>query len=412
MNNKLWLIISREYSLRVRKKSFIITTLLFPIILAVLILFPVIFHDMGSDTLEEIAVVDASGEYGYELTKSSSFNYVMSQTGEDNTVKDGCARIILQVDSVGNLISASILSNHNLGVQMLAEINGDINDAAANVNLLRSGVPGIVELVNAAKVEIPLLPLLVNEDGNTEESGVLSGFLIGMAVSFTLYMFILIYGQIVMHSIIDEKSNRVVEVIVSSISSTKLLLGKILGIGAVALTQIGIWVIIIMVFVKFLLPQLLSPEETVSLLPILGSVDELFAVFGYLAVFLAGGYLLYSSIYAALGASVDNAQDGAQLQTFATLPIIVALMLSINVGNSPDSSLATILSIVPFTSPMVMMMRIPVGVSAVEIALSVAVLFASALMLLWISARIYRVGIFKYGKKPTIKEILSWTKFK
>lgn len=232
-----------------------------------------------------------------------------------------------------------------------------------------------------------------------------------------LYMFILMYGQMVMTSIIEEKANRVLEVVVSSVKPYTLLMGKLLGIGCVALTQILIWAFIILAFTMWGLPAILSSatdmdSATLSLVLGIGNPAYIMKLFGCMTLFLVGGYLFYSSIYAAIGSSVDNIQDASQLTSFATMPIIIGLLLAFTVVNDPTSQLAFWTSMIPFTSPMVMMSRMPFGVAGWEIALSAVLLFVSVLFMIWLSAKIYRIGIFMYGKKPNIKDLVRWAKYK
>ena len=212
------------------------------------------------------------------------------------------------------------------------------------------------------------------------------------------------------------------------------MLGKIIGIGAVAITQVIIWALLIAGFISFVLPGIvggqmfaeldalragtLNPADATTdlgvlqVLAMLSSLNYIFSIFGYLVLFLIGGFMLYASLYAAIGASVDNAQDGAQLQVFCIVPVIVGLMFAMTIGQNPDSSLATLLSMIPFTAPMIMMSRIPSGVPAGEIFTSLAILYASIVAIIWFTAKIYRVGIFMYGKKPNLKELLRWAKYK
>ena len=240
-----------------------------------------------------------------------------------------------------------------------------------------------------------------------------------MLMSLVLYMFVLIYGQMVMTSIIEEKNNRVLEVVVSSVSPSRLMMGKILGIGAVAVTQIVIWALLICSFTTWVMPSMLSSFlnggsdlDLMQALTMLGDTGYILNLFALLILLLIGGYLFYSSIYAAIGSAVDNIQDASQLQTAAIMPIIIALVISMSVATDPNSPLAFWTSLVPFTSPMIMMMRIPFGIATWEIALSLGILYISIIGMIWIAAKIYRVGIFMYGKKPSLKELIRWINYK
>ena len=240
-----------------------------------------------------------------------------------------------------------------------------------------------------------------------------------MFTMLVLYMFILIYGQMVMTSIIEEKNNRVLELVVSSVKPMQLMMGKILGVGLVAITQILIWGAILVAASLWLMPALtatLAAESSdpgmLQALYQLGDPVFMATLMLMLTIFLIGGYLFYSSIFAAIGSAVDNIQDASQLTSLAVVPIIFALMVAMAVVADPNSSLAVWTSIIPFTSPMVMMARIPFGVPLWQEIVSVAVLFLSFFGMIWITAKIYRVGIFMYGKKPSIAELIRWTRYK
>ena len=233
-----------------------------------------------------------------------------------------------------------------------------------------------------------------------------------------LYMFILIYGQMVMNSIIEEKNNRVLEIVVSSVNPTSLMLGKIAGIGLVAITQIVIWGALLAIASAWALPVLGAAAASVGDASLSGAMAQLgdtawlASLFGWLVLFVIGGYLFYSAIWAAIGSAVDNIQDASQLSSIATVPVIIGIVCSMSIVQDPDSTMAVWVSMIPFTSPMAMMSRLPYGVPMWEILLSLGVLYASFMALIWVCAKIYRVGIFMYGKKPTLMEIIRWARYK
>jgi ABC-2 type transport system permease protein len=245
-------------------------------------------------------------------------------------------------------------------------------------------------------------------------------YMLGLLMMLMLYMFIMLYGQMVMTSIIEEKGNRVLEIVVSSVKPTHLMLGKILGIGAVAVAQIAIWAVLVFAFMKFGMPfvtdslsaEAATDNDLAAIMSILSDTGFIMSMFAYMILFLIGGYLFYSAIYAAIGSAVDNIQDASQLQSIALAPIMLGLIMSMTVVADPNSTLATWLSIIPLTSPMIMMTRLPFGVGVGEIIASLLVLYASTLLIVWFSAKIYRIGIFMYGKKPTIKELIRWARYK
>ncbi len=237
-----------------------------------------------------------------------------------------------------------------------------------------------------------------------------------------------------MTSIIEEKNNRVLEIVVSSIKPSQLMLGKIIGIGLVAVTQVLIWGALISSISGLILPNLLPTEvmsdvnaynngtiniatanndtEMLQAISTIGNVGYVLSIFGYLMLFLIGGFLFYSSIYAAIGSAVDNIQDAGQFQSIVVFPIIIGLILAMTVVSDPNSTLATVMSMIPFTSPMVMMARIPFGIATWEIVTSLVILYISFVVMVWLAAKIYRVGIFMYGKKPTIKELIRWINYR
>lgn len=407
----MMLIISREYTSRVKKKGFIITTLLMPLIFVGLMFLPVLLSEMN-DGPKEIVVIDHSEQLTPALVKSGLPLKFTNQT-EAEVFADEANSMVLVIgeDAVENPSNIAFYNREATGMELNMMLNEILSTAIEDVRLENLGQPQVRRMLESVKAEVNITTLKVNANGEAENSDATTSFLIGMAMTFVLYMFIMIYGQMVMSGIIEEKNNRVLEILVSSVKPFQLMMGKLIGIGAVAVTQITIWVVIIAFFVSTVLPNIASPElqATLSVVELLGSV---FSIFGYLILFLVGGFLLYASIYAAIGASVDNIQDGSQLQTFAIVPVIIALVLAMSIAENPDSSIATIFSIIPFTSPMVMMARIPSGVDTWELLLSVAVLYSTVVFLIWLTAKIYRVGIFMYGKKPNIKELIKWAKYK
>lgn len=437
MNNNIGLVIAREYSLRVKKRSFIITTLIFPILIILLMFLPTLLQGVGSQMPETITVSDPTGKIGPLLVTDGQLNYAFTTDPIDSVItkSDRLPAIGLKESIIETPErSVAYYSTESPGMEMLMVMTEDLEQAVEKIRLEAYDITNLNEILDEVDANVYIDATVLKDNGETERADAVTGFVIGMAMSFILYMFLLIYGQLVMHSVIEEKNNRVLELIVSSVKPTQLMIGKIVGIGAVALTQVAIWAIVICAFVKFGLPSIVGHNimdnmgaimagemdpasvgadiKLLQVLSIVSSLGYVFSVFGYLMVFLVGGFMLYASIYAAIGAAVDNAQDGAQLQIFATVPIVLALMFSISVGQDPNSPLAFWLSIIPFTSPMVMMMRIPSGVPAGEIILSIALLAATVIFFLWFSAKIYRVGIFMYGKKPTVKDLIRWARYK
>lgn len=434
--NNISLVISREYTQRVRKKGFIFTTLLMPVVMLALMFAPVLLNGIGSK-VETITVVDNSGKLTSYLVTNPSLPYVITDEPVEDlkTNTDINSFLVIGQDIVDNPSDVTLYHRGGGSIEMEMLLKEDIKNAIESRRLEELNLGDIKKVMNEVEADVNITTQKIDDNGNVSSSNTLTSYLIGLVMSVILYIFILIYGQLVMMSIIEEKSNRVLEIIVTSIKPTHLMLGKILGIGAVAVTQVLIWAALIAAFVQFALPPIvgdqifaelaalkagtlditaIDPDHLgmLQILSMLSSLSYIFSIFGYLLLFLIGGFMLYASLYAAIGASVDNAQDGAQLQIFCIVPVIVGFMFGMTVGQNPDSSIATILSLIPFTAPMVMMARIPSGVPTGEIIASLAILYASIVLIIWFTAKIYRVGIFMYGKKPTVKELIKWARYK
>jgi ABC-2 type transport system permease protein len=297
-------------------------------------------------------------------------------------------------------------------------------------------IDNLNEILDEIHADVRLRTIRVDENGANESENVSSmiSFAVGMGMMFILYMFLLLYGQMVMTSIIEEKNNRVLELMVSSVKPLHLMLGKIIGVGLVAVVQVVIWGVLICAMSMFLLPAIMPDAlaqqvaainagsfdatatgfdpDMLQAIAALSSVGYIAKMFAFMLLFLIGGFLFYASIFAAIGSAVDNIQDASQLQTFAIIPIILALVFAMTVAADPNSTLALWLSVIPFTSPMVMLARIPFDIATWQIVLSVVVLYISFVAMAWVAAKIYRIGIFMYGKKPTITDLVRWMRYK
>ena len=419
MNSQLSTIITREYLERVKRKSFIISTILMPVFMVLLMALPALIAIFSTPEEKEIAVVDESGVIAKTLQNGDETKFVVTQATladlTDN--EDYYGVLVIGKDIVDNPSAVTLYTHSASSMQLENAIARQIKETVESIRLRRYNIENLSEILAAVNADVKLQTFSIDSDETSETSSTLSYF-IGIIMSFMLYMFILLYGQMVMTSIIEEKNNRVLEIVVSSVKPTYLMLGKIIGIGLVAITQILIWAIIIMSFTFWVMPSLVAgiaggaDPEMMAALGLLGDGSYMLTLFVYLILFLVGGYLFYSSIYAAIGSAVDNIQDASQLQTFAVLPIIIGMVLAPSVVGDPMSSFATWVSIIPFTSPMVMMARIPFDIPVWQIITSLVLLYATFLFMIWLSAKIYRVGIFMYGKKPTIGELIRWARYK
>lgn len=421
MNSPLSIIVSREYLERVKRKSFIISTILVPLFMLLVMVAPAAFLMLSEPESKVVAVVDQTGLIAPRLQSNDEIRFIVTNESIDSLRADATNDIIVSINE-GAIDQperfVTIYTHGSLTLMTSSYISGQINKAIRDTRIDSYDIPGIRQIIRDVQVNVTSYPTIrIDKEEDVVDSSAASYF-ISLAVDMALYMFILIYGQMVMNSIIEEKNNRVLELVVSSVKPKTLMLGKILGIGAVALTQILIWAVLLggasyglTAFTGGILEQI-DDAEVAGAIGMLSDPVYVVTLFGYLMLFFIGGYLFYSAIYAAIASAVDNVQDAGQLSSVATMPIIVAIMASMAVINNPSSTLAFWLSVIPFTSPMCMMARLPFEVPFWEIALSLVVLYASFMVLIWLCAKIYRVGIFMYGKKPTLVEILRWARYK
>ena len=438
MNSKIGIIIAREFLQRVTKKSFIITTILFPVLLIGLMIAPALIMAFSTTETKEIYVIDHSGIVAQNLKSSDEVSFVIADEGAPDTLRThGNSYGVL---FIGNNIvekpgNVQLYTGEASSMAVERTITSQMEEIIKDEKLKQYNIENINEILRNVETTVTLQTFRTDSDNeeSTSSSSMVS-YAIGTLLSLVLYMFLLMYGQMVMTSIIEEKNNRVLEVMVSSVKPTQLMVGKILGIGSVAVTQIAIWGVLISSAVGILLPMLLPADimaqatalnagtldssasnvdaDLLGVIAAAGNVAYIVKLFALMAAFLLGGFLFYASMFAAIGSAVDNIQDASQLQTAAIMPIIIALVISMSVATDPNSPLAFWTSLVPFTSPMIMMMRIPFGIATWEIALSLGILYISIIGMIWIAAKIYRVGIFMYGKKPSLKELIRWINYK
>lgn len=438
MNSKIGIIIAREFLQRVTKKSFIITTILFPVLMIGLMIAPALIMAFSTTETKEIYVIDHSGIVAQNLKSSDEVSFVIADEGATDTLRThGNSYGVL---FIGNNIvekpgNVQLYTGEASSMAVERTITSQMEEIIKDEKLKQYNIENINEILRNVETTVTLQTFRTDSDNeeSTSSSSMVS-YAIGTLLSLVLYMFLLMYGQMVMTSIIEEKNNRVLEVMVSSVKPTQLMVGKILGIGSVAVTQIAIWGVLISSAVGILLPMLLPADimaqatalnagtldssasnvdaDLLGVIAAAGNVAYIVKLFALMAAFLLGGFLFYASMFAAIGSAVDNIQDASQLQTAAIMPIIIALVISMSVATDPNSPLAFWTSLVPFTSPMIMMMRIPFGIATWEIALSLGILYISIIGMIWIAAKIYRVGIFMYGKKPSLKELIRWINYK
>lgn len=433
------IIIGREFNERVRKKSFIITTLLMPVLMLVLMAAPALIMNFSKGELKRIAVIDESGLVAPALESNEEIAYEPTSLTTDEArreLTDFFGVLYIGSDILQNSSNVRLYANSSTSLSIESDITGQIERILEAEKLKNYHIDNLQQILDEVKTTVTLQTFRNDksqeEDAQSQSSAVATAT--GYILGFVLYMFLLIYGSMVMQSVIEEKNNRVLEVIVSSVRPFELMMGKILGVAAVAVVQVLIWGVLIVVAGSVVMPQLMPADAMASvqamqqgmpdaamggmdsdMLQIVAALTDLgyiVKIFVCLLLFIVGGYLLYSAMFAAVGSAVDNVQDASQLQMPVTLPIILALLMMIAVIKDPNSPLAFWFSLIPFTSPVVMMARIPYGIPAWEVVLSLVLLYASFVAMVWLAGKIYRVGIFMYGKKPTFKELLKWMKYK
>ena len=419
MNSPLSIIIGREYFSRVKRKSFIISTILMPLFMIAMMVVPVAVAMLSTPDSMNIAVVDQSGVVAPQLRNEAEMTFVnnpqltIAQAKADETY-DGV--LVIGSDVVQNPSAVTLYTRGASSVLSESVITSQLNNIIQDIRLEAYNIPELPKIMKDVQVDVTMTTFRLDQDQETETSSMTS-YAIGMIMSLMLYMFIMLYGQMVMTSIIEEKNNRVLEIVVSSVKPSVLMMGKICGIGLVALTQILIWAGLLIAASAWIIPGIAAgamsgDAEMAVVVAQLGDTAYVASIFAYIVAFLVGGYLFYSAIYAAIGSAVDNVQDASQLQTVAIVPIILAMVLAMSVISDPNSQMAFWASIIPFTSPVVMMARIPFGIAGWEIALSLGLLYAAFFGMIWFSAKVYRVGIFMYGKKPTFTELVRWARYK
>ena len=438
--SKISIIIAREFAIRVKKKSFIFTTILTPLLFAALMVVPsLIAMYSGGEQGQKVAVVDNSGivmPY-MESDEEVIFSEVTDASVEDlkrnfDNLDYFAVVGISQLDSSKN-VSVVTYSKKQMSMDMQGRISRNVEAAVEDYKLKGYGIPQLEQIMADVESDVKVKTYTLGESGEEKASKVEIFMIIGYVGSFLIYMFIFMFGSMVMRSVIEEKTTRIIEVIVSSVKPFQIMMGKILGVASVALTQFFIWIVITFAIVM-VAGSALGLDDAAQTMAVTSSeipVEQItaamesegdgflqalkdvnyFQIIGCFVIYFVLGYLLYSSMFAAVGAAVDNEADTQQLVLPITMPLIIGLFLMLHTFQYPDSALSFWGSVIPFTSPMVMMARIAYGVPAWELALSIGILVVTFVGMAYLSGKIYRVGILMYGKKPSWKEIWKWLKY-
>ena len=443
------IIIKREYLNKVKKKSFLLITFLSPLLFAALCILPSVIMMGTKEESKKVAVIDRSGIVMPMLEDNGTVDYEDCSTMDLDVVKSGLADLgfdavlsISAIDSLSRSVTADVFSTKPLGMDMTQNINNRIDDAVEAYRIESSGVENLESIMKSVKSNVKLMSYTLDEEGKetVSESGVF--MIVSMILGMIVYMFIAIFGGMVMSSVIEEKASRVVEVLVSSVKATELMFGKIIGIALVALTQFFLWIVLTLAIVGVVGavagPKLLGGMDPVEMAQMAGvSADQAEALtaaatdqselsvivssiksmpIGEILIcfvlFFVFGYMLYASFFAAIGSAVENEGDTQQLQLPLTIPLLLGFFIAIYAFKAPDSALVFWGSMIPFTSPIVMLARLPFGVPVWQIITSIVVLIATFVLCAWGSAKIYKVGILMFGKKSTWKDLWNWFKQK
>lgn len=448
---KIRIVAGREYSIRVKKKSFILTTIFTPILFAALMVIPsVIMNNEGGEEVRKVIVVDNSNIVAPTLHDTDVINYEVVEGKDPEEMKknfdslDAYALVVISSLDEKNNVSVTAYSSKQMNMSLKSSIKNSTNDAIEAYKLANYDIKDLDKILEDIRTDVSMETYTIGESGEEKKSMVEISMVLAYVMSFFIYIFVFMFGNMVMRSVIDEKQSRIVEVVVSSVKPFDLMLGKIVGVAGVAVTQFLIWVVLTLVLVfgfqavagKDAIQSTLGVgTEQVAQVAGADSTDVAAALsaanpevggvlsalsqidFGYIVgcffIFFILGYLLYAAMFAAVGSAVDNEADTQQLTLPITAPLIIGLFIMIHTFQHPDSALSFWASIIPFTSPMVMLARVPFegGVPTWELLLSIGLLFLTFLFVVYLSGKIYRVGILMYGKKATWKDLWKWIKY-
>ena len=435
-------VIGREYKTRVKKKSFLVTTFLVPILFVGMIV--AVYYIMGNtkERKQDVAVVDQSGIVMPHLTDTDRLSFTDYSFESPESVKGRLAElgkdvlvVVSPLDTVSKTVSVQAYSKDPLGVEFTSGLASKVNDAVEEYRIRQYGIDNLRQIMEDVRSDVSVTEYTLGESGEEKisESGIY--MMVSMILGIIIWMFITMFGGQVMSSVIEEKNSRVVEVLISSVKATDLMFGKIIGVALVALTQFLLWIVLSVVLVtaasQFMgqdmmqslqnAPEMMTgpeaamvqgtPGELQTILGTLSNIPWVKLIVSFLIFFILG-YLLYASLFAAVGSAVENEGDAAQLQLPLTIPLMIAYFIILMAFKNPDGGLVVWTSMIPFTSPIVMLARIPYGVPMWQLVLSIALLFFTFIGCAWVSAKIYKVGILMFGKKSTFSDLWKWLKQK
>jgi len=419
--NKTLLIIKREFLVRVKKKSFIIMTLLAPILMASLIIVPVLISETDQQK-RLIGLYEINTNFSEDIKDSENIHFTLFDENQMNDfIKDPLKSnyyALLKIDEN----SFTIFSNQQIGLNLRKSIENQLENISERNNLKSAGID--IKLIEQAQTDIKIETKIITSDGETESSSTEASIGIGFITGILIYMFIFMYGTMVMRGVIEEKTNRIVEVIISSVKPFQLMIGKIFGVALVGLTQFVLWVLLTILISTVAETLFIDQAEVTNnlntvdqsvflneLSKLTGGIDLLLIFISFIFYFLFG-YLMYSALFAAVGSAVDAEADTQQFMLPITIPLIFSFILIQPIMDNPDGALAFWMSLVPLTSPIIMMARLPFGVETWQLTLSMLLLIIGFIFTTFIAGKIYRTGILMYGKKISYKELWKWLTYK
>ena len=418
--NKILIVARRELTTRICKKSFIILTVLMPFIFAAVIFVPLWLSSISSAETRDVVVIDHTGRYA-DVFVGDEGGYTFVAAGKAD------AKFLLEQEQVAAVVEIStdldkpdavaIISDKEIPLGLAETINGRINDRVRADKIASHNLEGLSSIIEDINTKHRATTIRIGNDGSTTESATGLASVVGMVFMILSYTFILVYGNMVMQSVLEEKTGRIVEIIVSSVRPYQLLAGKMIGIAVVGITQFVIWAgmfaAIISAAQMFVAGagSATDTDEWSKAVLALGGFDFV-EVISMFVVYFIGGYILFASLFAAIGSAVSSQNDAQQFAMPMTLLMMFALYAGIYSAENPDGPLALWCSFIPLTSPIVMMVRIPFGVPLWHELLSIALLYGTAVGIVWLSGQVYRVGIFLHGKKPSFAEMMKWITYK
>jgi ABC-2 type transport system permease protein len=415
--NKVLLIIQREYLTRVRKKSFIIMIFVVPLLIFIMgaVIKMVAENSDKLSSLQTVNVIDKSGDFAnkFHNVTNVKFTYALTDLKSSKQLlknSEGISILYIPANYMQK-DSVQIFSKKKASIPLSEEIEKQISDIAFSNNLVKHHIDTAL-LRNIKRANISVNAIEISDKGD-KNANIGANILIGIACAILIYISLFIYGGQVMRGVIEEKTNRIIEVVISSVKPFQLMLGKIIGVGLVGLTQFGAWIILSVISTKIAGHAFNSPASPMtSALAVLQTIPFGYIMGCFIFYFLSG-YLLYAALFAAVGSAVDSETETQQFMFPITMPLLFTYILAVSVlFRAPDSPLAVWLSIIPFTAPVAMMVRIPFDPPGWQVALSMSLMVVGFLFTTYVAARIYRVGVLMYGKKASYKELVKWFFYK